>query len=299
MSKSYGLPYKGSKNSIAEWVVEHLHSRENFYDVFCGGCAITHRALLTDKFQHIYINDIDTQVVDMFIKALNGEYVEEYKRWISREEFFKLKDIDPIVKYCWSFGNKGDTYVFGKDREDMKYALYLAVVYDDFFKLNTFVDIDKYDFQNTTDVYDKLRQISKYIKVKYPDKAKFFNTIEPMLRTKRVHSIEQLKSRSHIIEYSNKDYSDITIKPNSIIYCDIPYKGTDTYNKIPFDYERFYKWCENQTELVVISEYSMPEDRFECIDAISKTVKLSKDSNSIHKDEKLFIPKHQKELIKL
>ena len=37
MSKRYGLPYMGSKNQIAEWVVAQLPSAENFYDLFCGG----------------------------------------------------------------------------------------------------------------------------------------------------------------------------------------------------------------------------------------------------------------------
>lgn len=33
----YGLPYKGSKNAIAEWIVSELPSCENFVDLFMGG----------------------------------------------------------------------------------------------------------------------------------------------------------------------------------------------------------------------------------------------------------------------
>lgn len=33
----YGLPYKGSKNSIAEWIVDELPPAETFVDLFCGG----------------------------------------------------------------------------------------------------------------------------------------------------------------------------------------------------------------------------------------------------------------------
>lgn len=38
---NYGLPYMGSKNKIAEWILSYLPKAENLYDLFCGGCAIT------------------------------------------------------------------------------------------------------------------------------------------------------------------------------------------------------------------------------------------------------------------
>lgn len=43
----YGLPYKGSKNKIAERIVDFLPKAKNFYDLFAGGCAITHCAELS------------------------------------------------------------------------------------------------------------------------------------------------------------------------------------------------------------------------------------------------------------
>lgn len=39
MSKRYGLPYMGSKNKIAEWVLQYIPKADNFYDLFCGGYA--------------------------------------------------------------------------------------------------------------------------------------------------------------------------------------------------------------------------------------------------------------------
>ena len=46
----YGIPYMGSKNLIAEWVVGNLPAGGTLYDLFAGGCAVTHRALLSGKF---------------------------------------------------------------------------------------------------------------------------------------------------------------------------------------------------------------------------------------------------------
>ena len=48
------------------------------------------------------------------------------------------------------------------------------------------------------------------------------------------------------ITFFNKDYRDVPIPNNAIIYCDIPYKNTGTYNKETFDYESFYSWCEEK-----------------------------------------------------
>lgn len=43
MGKNYGLPYMGSKNKIAEWVVAHIPQADTLVDLFAGGCAVTER----------------------------------------------------------------------------------------------------------------------------------------------------------------------------------------------------------------------------------------------------------------
>lgn len=35
----YGMPYKGSKNKIAEWIIDQLPKAKHFYDLFGGGGA--------------------------------------------------------------------------------------------------------------------------------------------------------------------------------------------------------------------------------------------------------------------
>ena len=54
----YGLPYKGSKNKIADWVCDQLPVADNFYDLFCGGCSVTHAQLLRGRFKRYVVNDI-------------------------------------------------------------------------------------------------------------------------------------------------------------------------------------------------------------------------------------------------
>ena len=115
----YGLPYKGSKNKLAERIVRLLPKRTHLVDLFCGGCAVSHAALLMGKYEHIHINDINWMCPTLFIDALNGKYNDE-NRWISREDFFRLKDTDPYVAVVWSFGNNLRDYLYSKEIEPLK-----------------------------------------------------------------------------------------------------------------------------------------------------------------------------------
>ena len=114
----YGLPYMGSKRKIAEDIIRELPRGEVLVDLFAGGCAITHCALLSGKWRRVIANDI-SDVVRLFGDAVAGKYHDEC-RWISREDFFRLKDSDPYVRYCWSFGNTGTTYMYAPEVERFK-----------------------------------------------------------------------------------------------------------------------------------------------------------------------------------
>lgn len=127
----YGLPYKGSKNKLAERIVSLLPKRTHLIDLFCGGCAVSHAALVKGKYQHIHINDINWMCPTLFIDALNGKYNDE-TRWISREDFFRLKDTDPYVAVVWSFGNNLRDYLYSKEIEPLKKAIHYAMFFSDY-----------------------------------------------------------------------------------------------------------------------------------------------------------------------
>ena len=102
MAKRYGLPYKGSKNKLAVAINELFPKKKNFYDLFCGGCAITHRALEVNNFERYFINDLDGGMPELFKSAIEGKFRDE-KRWISREDFFFTKRYRPICKNLLEF----------------------------------------------------------------------------------------------------------------------------------------------------------------------------------------------------
>lgn len=284
----YGTCYKGSKSQIAEWVYSHFPRKDNFYDLFAGGCSITHVALVRSEFKKYVCNDIDSDGIQLFLNAIYGKYKNE-SRWISREEFFRLKDSDPYVKYAWSFGNNGRDYLYSKEIEPLKKAWHFAIYFHDY-SLAEKLGIDLKSIEQISGIYNRYiatKRITQYI---IKDENKTRSAV--CERQQQLEALNRLQS----LQSLQSDYSAVSILPNSVIYCDIPYHNTNAYgpkNINNFDYERFYNWCERQVEPLFISEYWMPQDRFTCIDEIEKTVSISSgaDKKAV---EKLFIPKHQK-----
>jgi hypothetical protein len=126
----YGLPYMGSKSRIAEWLVDKLPRSHTFVDLFAGGCAVTHCAMISSKWKNFIVNDI-SDAPKLFVDAVNGKYADE-KRWISRDEFHRLKESDPYIRYVWSFSNQGSDYLYSKEIEPWKKAFHYAVCFNDF-----------------------------------------------------------------------------------------------------------------------------------------------------------------------
>ena len=125
----YGIPYQGSKNAIAAHIVrEFLPPSACLVDIFAGGCAITHAALEAG-WNKVIANDI-SDAPELFAAAARGEYKNE-KRWISREDFARLKNKDVYVRYCWSFGNNANGYMYSVEIEPWKKALHYARVLGD------------------------------------------------------------------------------------------------------------------------------------------------------------------------
>lgn len=55
--KAYGVPYSGSKNRLAEDIIDMLPTGDRLVDLFAGGGAITHCALMSGKWKKILNND--------------------------------------------------------------------------------------------------------------------------------------------------------------------------------------------------------------------------------------------------
>lgn len=158
----------GSKSQIAPIIIQLLPKATNFYDLFAGGCSVTHCALWSGKYNNIIANDLNGDMVQLFIDACNGKYHNE-KRWISRELFEELKDKDPYVANCWSFGNNLRAYMYSTEVEPWKRALWYARVYHDYSLLKEFHIISNgscLDIKKNHEKY-KLLYVKWYLKTFY------------------------------------------------------------------------------------------------------------------------------------
>ena len=364
---------------------------------------MTHYALLRNEFESYTVNDIGDAHL-MFCEAIQGGYRNE-TRWISRADFERMKESDPYVRYCWSFGNNSDNYLYSKEVEPWKKALHYAYMYGDTSVFREYgietagtredirrneekykqqyiiwycknvlhstldalemqkhlaeriernseelrnylldglrksgkraCDVDRYLGTNgmaghyfgrsqwefpTREVYEKLQgvlvlpvpydeiyglqelleRLESLQSLQRLESLQSLERLQSLQRLERLQSLESLErlqsleslERLESLESFRKSYDEIEIKPDSVIYCDIPYKGTDEYTTGSFDHAKFYDWCEKQKEPVYVSEYWMPPERFECVAETEKAVLLSSGSGRTA-TERVFVPKAQ------
>ena len=369
---NYGLPYKGSKAKIADRILDLMPSAGTFYDLFAGGMAVTHAAMLRNKFGKVVCNDINGEMMALFVEAVNGRFKGE-SRWISRKDFFLLKDSDPYVKYIWSFGNGGETYMYSKEIEPIKKAVWdiclaptpyerkmafrgLSKAFEDIenekkrlrgvvidmcnecgveckrredgtpdveylFKelkkaksnhIRTYMrnalensglkqsDVDKHLGTQMSGHYFGASQwalptAEHYKKMKeiIPCLTEDWGTLNESLQS--LQSLQRLESLERLESFVG-DYRAVDICKDSVVYCDIPYINTDSYG-MEFDHKAFYDWVCGLDVPVFISEYWMPEDRFDCVAEFKKAKTFGTKNTSVI--EKVFCPKNNNRAIKM
>ena len=285
---NFGLPYKGSKNLLAKRIVDCIPSAPVFVDLFCGGCAVSHAALLSGRFARVVVNDIEGDVSRLFVAAVNGQYKGE-SRWISREDFFRLKESDPYVRYCWSFGNNGRDYIYSEAVEPYKRALHYAVVFGDFAVLRRLCPLvsDAAEKALAGLASRKARRIEvgraivrRLKQVGKPEDLKnnpLFGQIrlrdggvvrkESMERLQSLESLERLESLESLeslerLQRLNMDYRDVPLPDGCVVYCDPPYAGTNRYGRdgTAFDHDAFWDWARRCEVPLFVSEYTAPKD---------------------------------------
>ena len=320
MRKNYGLPYMGSKNKLAEEIVNFLPQKKVLVDLFGGGGAISVCASQSGKYEKIIYNELNTLIAETFQKALNGDYENE-RRWVSREEFEKLKKTDGYVAICFSFSNNCNTYMYGPKIEPYKRAYHYAIIFDDFGPFNELFDDEttqkiKKSVEGITDLKERRIKFSHalgdYIlsleRCELLERQERFDLLKHTMNMDGTprnacqnlqcqERVSTLKHRLNVnalencglgkdsithcigstfqnrvleeppIEVFNKDYADVKLPSpeECVIYCDIPYDKTYSYVTGGFDYERFYKWCQEKTAegyQIYVSSYELPEDLF-------------------------------------
>lgn len=318
---SYGVSYKGSKNTIAERLLEHIPPAPHFYDVFAGGCAMSHAALLSRRYGHVHANDIPGMGIRLFNMARLGELGGIGSWWVSREQYSELLNIDPYVTHCWSFSSKPSSYIFGKETEPYEYAAWAAVAKGDFAPLGgLFPELARKGaaaLSSVSGLFDRYKAwksiVRGHLRSIGIDPGEDFSSrpfeerrlietsrINPISHAARLLSIrESLRACRTAFTSSSVDYRDCPVTADGVIYADPPYKGTTFCTNVTkdFDSEAFYGWAERQDCLVVISEYDMPRDRFSVVYEVNKA-SFGKGANAKSVTERLFVPRAHEAIYK-
>lgn len=255
---TYGVPYQGSKSKIAVDIIKLLPKGKRLVDLFGGGGAITHAALLSDKWEEVLYNDINPLITQLFIDAYNGKY-RNYKRIVRRAEFHKLKDTDPFVRYICSFGNGGTDYLYSKEIEPVK-CKFMELI------------LSEGSTEEKRLMYEEIiRLLEEFIK--NGGEIKQLEQLQIFERLNRLNTIADIKNRPTLfnhevkLEVSNISYEDYEYKGGDVVYCDIPYENTRFYynknTKYTFDSLKFYEWVKTRDYPVYFSSYDISDNSFE------------------------------------
>ena len=294
--KPIGLPYQGSKKKISKKIVEII--KQNFgtdkpiYDIFGGGGAITAECVLNGL--EVYYNDLDKDITNAFERVISQD-----REWIktlivSRTEFTEIKakenkTTDDFLKLLInSFGNNKKTYLYNKDISDLKYNLAKEII-------------------ENHDVFSGYKQTETYKKVTSgldwnwfnakPEKHKQHEQLQRLEQLERLPRLQHFYRLQKVnkIKATNKSYHDFSEVSGAILYLDPPYEGTIQESYInSFDSQEFYDWAFEmaKTNIVIISSYSISDERFEAVYSFDKARSTIKGGTRNDKCEKLFMVKN-------
>ena len=267
-----GLPYKGSKNTIAFDIVKSIPRGGKILDACCGGGAFLMAAAMSMRWDSVVGNDLNPATIKLLDAVLihKGQIEYEHPPVCTRDDFFhSLQRIasgdfdvqDCVNKYCASFGNNGKTYLYGADIENVKTTAERMLSADNLEQRR--VNYRKFIGFLLGDTSDecilRLQNLQQ------------LNQLERLQRLERLERLERLD----IFEI---DYSEF-----DVVYFDIPYRGTSKYD-FDFDYDGFYDMFKNLGKPAFLSEYDAP---FEVVAQFDKAQNMAASVGSTGKKEGL------------
>ena len=276
----YGLPYKGSKNAIAQKIVDTLPSGESFCDACCGGGAILMASALSGKYSRVTGYDINEAIIGLIRATMIDFGTIDYEHdlpSVDRKAFFEARNrsagiSDWLVRYCYSFGNDGQTFLWSDEMHEGFRLL------EDAIRGKT-LDERAHSIQELA---------------KHKDAIELMSRVEPFVRLRRIKKVEKTVLDSKIttsIDVGVKSMFDVDYDKFDVIYFDPPYKDTKGYFKVKFDYSAFEKLISglrDKGKRVFVSEYSQPTDGFTCVAEFSKRVLINKTGNTARVERLYF-----------
>ena len=248
---AYGIPWQGSKNRLARWVVDRLPASHTLVDLFAGGCAVTHRALETGRFARVVANDLGVGP-QVFERACRGEY-EGWAVVRTKAEFEEHLGEDPAADLCHSFGNDRSTYLWGPEYEAVKVPGSKLVL-----GMGTVEERQRW-----------YRQVVEAARAVAAGGLGRPGALEVVERTKRLRNCAKLQNveaarslralggacAADALEVTRLDYREVEVPEGATVYADPPYRGTNNRGHGgAFDFAAFDAWLAAVPFPVVVSE---------------------------------------------
>lgn len=301
------LPYMGGKRGIAYELLLAMRQRhpdaKYFFDMFGGGGAMSMMAL---QFGFkVHYNEFCLYPYTVIKHVWENGFPEEWWNWVTREDFdHALEGTDPrscMIRYVWSFGNSGKSYLFGKEKEESKRLCHQIVVYRDKAALDAFNEAYESGFRlpRGESVTARAANWRSQVNTVLKDGAKRGQQLERLERISLLQQVKQLEQVERVMDcltFSNGSYEDVVLDTppdETVVYCDPPYRNTAGYvssedgKEGTFSTQFFDKWVTASKYPVYISEYSAP---FQTVFSIQKRETLggAKSGKSHQKTERLY-----------
>lgn len=278
----YGLPWQGSKSQIAPWVVAHLPPADLLVDLFAGGCAVTHAALLSGRFARVLANDPSGGPAAFREACLGGADAHV----VTRDGLVRAGLVDQLL---WSFGSARSSYVWSRGSERLRLMACEVVLGED-----------------VSERYAAWRRLCKALDHEAvgsdgaalarlltgePDGTGAHHglqELEPVARLGRVLALAGTDVSG--LGMSALDYRDVVIPDGATVYADPPYRDRDQggYGGGSFDSAAFDAWLADVPFMAVVSEETCPEG---CVEVArrDRRRRLSSHENRAVATERLFV----------
>ena len=252
---TWGIPYQGTKSRLAPWIIDHLPAGPVLVDVFAGGCAVTHCALVSGKWDRVVANDVG-DAPRVFADAARGEY-DGWAPALTRGEF--NASTDTAERLCFSYANGGATYAYGAHWEAAKTAAGRMIcapsIHERRAAYRTF-----------------LRELQTFIEAEGAGalargSSSGLQGLEALQAVDRVQGLAALGDTGALdrLQVTRGDYRTLAIPAGAVLYADPPYRGTTDkrdYNgagaRGSFDAGEFDSWLDALPCPCVVSEREAP-----------------------------------------
>ena len=226
---------------------------------------------------------------------LFSKKIEPYKK--SMHQAIVFNEFDDLAKKVLGMDHFAEFYSITQRRLFLRAKIeqYRITKIPDF--LIPFLQEKQLQQLRQLDRLQQLRQLEQLEQLQQLERLQRLRQLERLQQLQQLERLEQLQQLEKVQQFqlpkmTTKSYEEVDILPNSVVYCDIPYRGTGKYDQnLRFNHQDFYDWADSQSNPVYISEYNLPDKRFTSVFQIEKRSMFSSNKTVGKKLEQVFANK--------